>query len=242
MEQKIFESIINDTAEVFKEAGFSEQDGTFANDKYAVKVEYDEAKKLCQLMSKATGENDFITINSWLLDDSTSANDAKSIVLDFTESFNKLIGVKKTVAAAEIKLPTKADLGETPNVTALCSKVLAVYPQFKDTYKEHVTQYGSFLPITFFKATIVPEFRKQLENGIDKQVQKTLSFLGSMYEQGDREVGNLVGGVILMGAIGDSKERYERADSLIESTYLKVALKNLFARYPRDKKLKSILE
>lgn len=239
MELKVLDIISGEMSAVFEKNGFTGENGVYTKDGKSVKISYDEIKKLCSLDCK--GDGDFAAIATWLVDESTSENDAKSVVLDFTESFEKLIGIKKQVGKENIKLPTKADIGETPNVTALCQKFLAIFPQYKDTYREHMAEYGAFLPIIFFKATAMAELKKQLEtNG--KQLTKYVSMLSSLYAEGDREVGNIVAGVIISGAVKDDAALYEKLMGLIDSPYLKPALQSIVPMASKNAKLKKVLE
>ncbi len=244
MENKIYEIITADMAAVFEQNSFAEENGVYVNGDKAVRLDYDEEKKLCSISAAAVSEGEigeFAVLNSWLVDENTTANDAKSVVLDFTESFEKLIGKKKVRGAAEVKLPQKAAAGETPNVTALCQKFLAVFPQYKDAYKEHVALYGGFLPITFFKATAVPELNTLLKSGTDKQLAKMTGLLSEMFKKGDREVGNIVVGVIIAGAVAGNEELYNKFMASIDSPYLKPAVQFIFPRSTKGA-LKKVLE
>ncbi len=244
MENKIYEIITADMATVFCENGFNEENGVYVGNDKAVCLGYDEQKKICTISAAAVNDGqigEFAVLNSWLVDENTTANDAKSIVLDFTESFNKLIGKKKVRGSSDIKLPQKAAAGETPNATALCQKFLAVFPQYKNAYKEHIALYGSFLPISFFKATAVPELQNLLRNGTDKQLAKMTDLLSEMFKKGDREVGNIVVGVIVAGAISGDKELYDRFMSSIDSQYLKPAVQYIFPLSTKGA-LKKVLE
>ena len=241
MELKILDKITADFGEFLKERGFREYDGVYTLDTKSVKVEYNEDKRLCSLLASEAGADNFTALSEWLVDERTSVNDAKSVVLDFSEATDKLIGIKKVRTSEGVKLPQKAAAGETPNVEALCGKFLAVFPQYKETYKEHIAQNGAFLPITFFKATAVVELRKLLEGGNPKALGKMMGMLSSMYAEGDREVGNIVAGVIIAGAIGTDKELLERALEAIDSPYLKPAVKEIVAISAKNKNLKKVL-
>ncbi len=245
MEIKALNVILSEFGAFATERGFSAEGDIWVKDTRALKISYNEDKRVCSLLAAAVTDGEvgeFATISDWLVDDATSENDAKSVVLDFSEATDKLLGIKKLKNSAEIKLPSKAAAGETPTVSALCQKFLAIFPQYKETYKEHVAKFGGFLPITFFKETAVPELNKLLKSGNTKQLGKMVDMLSSMYAEGDREVGNMVAGVIIAGAIGDDKELYAKTLEVIESPYLKPAVKNIVPIANKNSKYKKVFE
>lgn len=241
MELKILDTIAADFSAYLKERKFKEADDIFSLDAYSVKLEYSEEKKILSLKAKSD-DGEFAAISDWLVDENTSVSDAKSVVLDFSEATDKLLGIKKSKVSGEIKLPQKANKGETPNAEALCQKFLAVFPQYKDTYKLHIAEYGAFLPITFFKATAAVELKNLLEGDNNKALSKMINMLSAMYAEGDREVGNLVAGVIIAGAVKGNDELLNKAIDAIDSPYLKPAVMNIAPFAAKNKKLKKVLE
>lgn len=250
MNSNILERITEQLSGVIEMANFkaNEDKTEYKNEKVAFKISHDEEKKLLLLDMAEINENgevgEYKNASSWLLDNPEDLRDAESAGLDFLDTIKGKLGIRgmRTNRNGEIAMPSKETTGSSPNVEVLCAKILAIYPQFKDDYKDHVARYGTFLYIDFFKSTVVPKLAEVLDEDNKKNVKKVLAVLDELYCEGDRNVQNVVVGVILCGAVGDNADRFNTAiEGMEEMKHLKTAFVNIVERYKKDKKFRQML-
>jgi len=222
VENKYFELIISEIRPFLSEQGFKksknedEFSALFESKTAAVSVVFESGSSQVKLLYAPIEEEetgDVKTLSSWLFDDQHTDRDAKSIALDFVDSLRETMGIKQstTRSTAEIELPGKGAPGTSPNIEAFCARFLAICPQYKDTYKEHILKYNDLLYADFFAETAVPHLKAVLDEGNKKQCVKFFDFLDEMYAQGDNIVGAVITAVILEGAFGSDIEAYDKA-------------------------------
>ena len=246
MTENIYNLIIEEMQPLISEKSFKEKDGVFSNEEYAFKIEHNEEQKLLKLFCapKEEGEiKEFVEASAFLFEDAENIRDAKSAGLDFLDTAKIKFGVKSSrYQGANITLP-KSNKSKNPDIEALTAKILNIYPEFKEDYKEHVSKYNSFLYIDFYKTFICPKLKEVVDSGNKKQISKIMSMLSEMYNEGDRTVGDVVVGVILTGAMDFDNKRAEKiVEYLNEYNYLKVAAKNYFNLAFKDKNIKKMLD
>lgn len=236
---------------IIETAGFktNEDQTEYKNEKIAFKIAHDEEKKLLLLDIAEVNEEgeigEYSNASSWLFENPEELRDADSAGMDFFDTLKGKIGMKGTRINrnGEIAMPSKEKQGNSFNVEALCAKLLAIYPQLKDEYKEHITQYGSLLYVDFFKKNFVPLIENLLDENNKKNFKKVLPVLNEVYVNGDRNTQNVIVGILLCGAVKDNKERYDIAmEALADHQYLKVAFMNIINRYKNNKKFKAMLD
>lgn len=251
MNSQILEKITEQLNGIIESGDFKPNDEktVYTNDKISFKISHDEDKKLLLLDVAGvfeTGEvGDYENASSWLFENPEDLRDAESAGLDFLDTLKGKLGIRfaRTNKNGEIVMPSKEKTGNSMNIEVFCAKVLAVYPQFKDEYKSHVSHYGTFLYIDFFKTTLMPKVGELLDENNAKTVKKLFALLNEAYSEGDRTVQNVVAGIVLCGAVAQNSTRYEVAlKALEEMPHLKTGFVNIVARYKNDKKLKEILK
>ncbi len=244
MNEKIKKIILDEMQPLITEKGFIEEKGVFSNNEYAFKVEHDSDAKLLKLFV-AVKENDeikdFQEASAFLFEDEEDVKDARSAGLDFLDTAKIKFGIKASrFQGANIALPKSTS--STPDVEALTAKILNVYPEFKDAYKNHVSEYGDFLYIEFYKTFVAPKVREVVDSGNKKQIKKIMDLLSEMFNEGDKMVGDVIVGVILTGAANFDKDRETAIlSSLDEYKFLKPAVSSFFALARKDKKIKQML-
>ena len=234
MELKYFELIISEMRPFLNEQGFrpgkseGELSALFETQKAAASILFDETTSQIKLMFADIDENkegDFRLLSAWLFDEQHSDRDAKHIALDFVDSLRSAMGVKLDVkrSAKDIELPGKGVPGSSPNIDAFCARFLAICPQYKDDYKEHILQYNELLYNDFFAATAVPHLKSILAESNKKQCVKFFEFLDDMYAQSDNVVGTVITAVILGGVFGTDVAAYDAAAEayMADTKYLK---------------------
>ena len=222
MENKYFKIIISEMQPFLSEQSFKTVKGEdefsaqFESKTAGISVVFEEGTSLVKLLYAPIEEDEkgeIKALSSWLFDDQHTDRDAKSIALDFVDSLREEMGVKQNVVrkSSEIELPGKGAPGTSPNIEAFCARFLAICPQYKDAYKEHILKYNDLLYSDFFAETAVPHLKAVLDEGNKKQCVKFFDFLDEMYAQGDNTVGAVITAVILEGVFGSDLAAYDAA-------------------------------
>jgi hypothetical protein len=251
MNVQVLDRILEQLNGIIETAGFkaNEDKTEFKNEKLAFKISHNEEKKLLILDVAAVDESgsvgEYSTASSWLFENEDDLRDAESAGMDFFDTLKGKVGLKNTRINrnGEIAMPSKEKSGNSYNVEAFCAKILAIYPNLKDEYKAHITHYGTFLYVDFFKTKVVPYIEALLDENNKKNLKKVFAVLDDVYVNGDRTTQNVLIGVVLCGAVKDNKERYDVAmEALSEYQFLKVAFFNIINRYKSDKAFKAALD
>lgn len=219
MNQAAMDIIIKELSGIFQSQGMtrqSEDEQIYSNDKFAVKVWYDEEKKMFCLdmatLEEGQGVN-FATVSSWLFDEHHNERDAAGVAGDFADTLNTKLGIKRvmSVSAREVKLPSKASGDTTPGVEAFANRFLTLFPQYKDEYKNHIARYGDFMYVDFFGKTAAVKLRELADDGTKKPLEKMMMMLDNYYVDGDYTVQSIITYVIIGGAFADKPELFDKA-------------------------------
>ncbi len=253
MNVQFLKEVTDILAPVLTENGFATTDitGVFKGEFKTYSVSYDEAKKLF-VVSVTTAENDTATVlSTWYFDENDhGAKDTACIGEDFLEAVAKDAGIKVVKqsdgSVKEIALPEKAALGTEPGINAFTQKFLAMFPQYKETYKASVAKYGDFMYVNFYKQYGVEKMQELMANELanKKQLTKYWNMLGDMHYEGELIVADLICSVILAGAFGNQPQNFDAiADKyLADYPFLKAAAKASVHDYKNNKKLRKVLE
>ncbi len=239
MDNRYYGTVIGEMTGFFEEQGFKANEDAFVNEKYSVKVEYDEIRQVYNLKMAEVSENgagEYALITSYLFEDGQTERDAESVGIDFVDTLKKQLGIKATRKNYTVELPS-ANKGDSITVTTLTSKLLAIYPTLKDTYKAEVDAKGKYLYLDFMCTYFVPEIRRTLESGNKKTVKKLVDMLIEMFVGGDNPTSTMVV-VLLAAAIGKNEERFNAATAhMDECIHLVTAVNNMIPLLGKDKKL-----
>jgi hypothetical protein len=239
LENRHYGVIIEEIRPFLDENGFKEQDDAFVNDTKAVKISYDEAKQVYNLLAASVTEGkvgEYTTVTSYLFDENQTEKDAVSVAIDFCDELRILVGAKKKrVGGGETQLPT-ANASDAITVNTLVAKFLAIYPALKDVYKDETAKYGKFLYLDFCTTYVVPEIRRDLDENSKKPVKKLMDMMSELFVTGDKETSTLVV-ALLAAAIGKSEARFTAAaDRLEDCTHLVTAVNNEIVVLAKNKK------
>ncbi len=246
MENRYYDVVIGEMKDFLDQNGFKEIDGVFSNGSKAIKVEYDEDKQIYKLLFAEVNEGEigeYSVVSSYLFDEGQTKNDAVSVGIDFVDSARKAMGIKSSrrSSTGETELPT-AGAGNTVTVATLTAKLLANYPELKETYKQETTAKGKYLYLDFCTTYFVPEIRKTLDSGNKKATKKLIDMLCEIFVSGDRASVNLVI-ALLSAAIGKSGERFKAAtDRMEDCPHLVTAVNQEIAVLSKNKKLQKALK
>ncbi len=248
MTNEILSVIVEQMQPVLDSANFVQcEDGSFKNESITLKITHNEEKKMLILsvfeMSESGEAGEEKVLSSWLFEEPENKRDAQSAGMDFCDTLKTRLGVKRvrTERSGEVALPSKK-AGDAKNVEALCGKLLSVFPQFKEDYKEHVATHGTLLYIDFFKSTFAVAIGEALDQGGKKSNKKLFDMLSDSYDLGDRTSQNAIVGVLLGAAARGNDKRYEAVLSNLEDhQFLKTAFLNIMPKVNKDKRFKEIL-
>lgn len=256
MNIQYIKEIVEFMSEIMNANGFSskKQDtGCFKGDLKAYKVAYNEEKKefsfaVSPVDSEGVADT-YTTLSTWYFDENDhGTNDTKCIAEDFLEIAAADAGFKLIRAdgsAAEVALPEKAAEGTEPGIEAFAQKFLALFPQYKDNYKDSVAKYGDFLFVDFFKRYGVEKMLELMANETKnkKQLAKYWSMLGDMHYEGETIVGDVICSVILAGSFKGDVVAFNAAAEKYLSDYpfLKASGAAAVKNYKSSKKLREAL-
>lgn len=248
MNQSVLKAVNDQLAVLAEKYGFK-PDGTgtiFTGDAYAYKIGHNEERKLLTLDIAEVDENgkigEYKNASSWLFEDPENLEDAACAGLDFLDTLKGKLGIRgvRTNSNGEVVLP-KTDKSGPKNTEAFCAKALALFPQYKEDYKAHVSAYGQFLPVHFFEKTLLPKTVEILQENNKKTVKKLLDFLSQQYVECDRQVQNIIATVILGGAVQKNQPLYDRLmEYLADYEYLKPVVVNIVPLLEKRKKTRDI--
>lgn len=223
MDISAFKKIVDGCAELLNKNGFAATDitGEFVkeNTKFAVKYLEDSKMMVLQYTETADMEGSESVVANWLYEG--NEGDIPVIVEDFCDQIGVKLGILKPAAsltANNVAMPTKKAKGDEYTVDSLTQKVLAVFPAFKDAYKENVAKYNSFLYVDFYKSTLIPKLREVCDNyiGNKKTVDKSFKLFAEVFYNCDKETSELLCGLIIAGTFYDKKDKLEDCLSTLE--------------------------
>lgn len=183
------------------------EDGTFSGKDKTFRISYDQNSK-CYQLAVADGD-DFKVLSSYLFDETQSEKDIESVAIDFADTLRKNMGLAKKRAASAVELPSDEG-GENVSLSGLTQKLLAFFPQHKETYKEHCSENGRFLATQFYRENIIPSVKALLSSGNKKQIKKFYDAMREIFIKGDNETVPFTVAVI-SAAVYDNEELKEAA-------------------------------
>lgn len=247
MDNKCYEAVIAEMQPLLDGQKFIADGNVYKNETKTVKVCFDEESKLFSLWvaDVTDGEmGEFSVLSSWLFEDDQTAKDAAAVGVDFADTLRSHMGLKKTTRdlSANIALPT-FEKGDAVTVTTLTQKLLAIFPEYKDTYKASVAKYGKFLYQDFFMTNFVPSIKVLLSGKAanKKPIKKLFDMLSELYVEGDGEtVDQII--AIIAAAIYDNDEYIAIFKEYTEGNeHLQKSVEELLVFIKNNKKLRAAL-
>lgn len=237
--------IVNGCSDLLTKNGYkpSQNAGEFIGDLSCFQFRYDEERTLVILEYCSESNGDYTELGSWLYD-GTNPKDVPTIVEDFSDVIAKKLGLKPSSGnTANVVMPTRAAAGSENTVDSLTQKMLAIFPAFKETYKEHVAEKGSFLYVSFFKETVVPELRTQSAESNTKTVTKVMKALAEIFYNCDRTTSDVICGVLIAGAFYDKPDLFDEYTVDLKEEYpcFVTAGKAILAEAKNNKKYREML-
>lgn len=165
------------------------------------------------------GEGEFAKNSANLLDlDDCDEKSLKSLCNEINDSLNEGYGVKtaKTVKKAPATV-SRADVraGMSYDANTLANKILLVYPELKDAYKENFEKYDQFLSNEFFTQHGNSYILATIKSGDAQTRKKLFKILVDMYQNGSSETQNLIC-VTILGEINNDPDMMEVCRNYID--------------------------
>lgn len=143
--------------------------------------------------------------------------ECRSFANEVSDEIRSIFAARKKVDIDKIKMPkavsrSKAKSGAVSyDVDSLANRFGVLYPDLKDAVKQNISDYGEFLPETFFTEIGTPRVLEVIRNGSEAERKKLFKMLGEVYEDGTNEVQDVIG-VTILGAMKNDAALMEVAD------------------------------
>ena len=194
-------------------------------------------------------DGEFKKVESNLFDlDSFEERDIKSLCNEIRDTIDSTYGKKARKAAAVKKAPqtvSKAAVknGMSYDANTLANRIVGVYPELKEAYKDNFQKYDEFLAEDFFVNYANKYIMQTLRSYDTQKIKKLMRILSDTYENGTNDVQDLVV-VTILGEIDNDKEILEKCREEItdEDFYETLVAVNQYLASPKGKKAKKLLK
>ena len=169
------------------------------------------------LEKNADGEFSKASVNLLDLDDCDEKS-LKSLCNEINDTVTESYGVKavnkqsKKAHATVSRAAVRAGMSYDPNT--LANKILLVYPELKDAYKENIEKYGQFLCDDFFVNHGNKYILSTVKSGDAQMRKKLFKIFTDMYLDGTSETQNLIC-VTILGEIDNDPDMMEVCEKYI---------------------------
>lgn len=194
-----------------KELGFSrlksDESLAYKGNKGIFKVNYEAESSILALecaYEDNAEDTAFQTISKSLFElENVDEKDCRSAANEIADEITSLFAARKKVDLDKIKMPkgvsrSKAKKGTISyDADSLANRFGVLYPDLKEDIKRNISEYGEFLPETFFAEIGTPRVIDIIKNGTEAEQKKLFKALGEIYEDGTNEVQDIIGVSIL---------------------------------------------
>ena len=156
--------------------------------------------------------------------------------------------MQKKAKQATKKAPQTISKSAAKNGTAydantLASRIVTLYPELKDAYKENFQKYDEFLGEDFFVNHGNACVMRTIRSNDTQQLKKLFKILSEIYENGSNDVQDLVV-VTILGEIDNDKELLEKCREYItdDDFYETLVAVNKYLASPAGKKAKELMK
>ena len=235
-----YDSLIKYLSPFFSENEITpNQDGSFSAKGKNIRISYNEATKCYDLAIANDGEEPK-TVSSYLFDETQNEKDVESVAIDFSDTLRKYLSISKKRTAQNIALPTHEG-GETISLSGLTQKLLAIFPENKEEYKNHVAQHNRFLATRFYRECLIPDIKKLLNSNNKKQIKKFYDAVLDIFVHGDEEASTYTVSAVAAALYGNKEGLDAAKDFTEECTTYHSNLVYFSATLKSNKKLRQTL-
>ena len=198
-------------------------------------------------ISEKAGEGDFVKVESNLLDLETFEDrDIKSLSNEILETVGSSYGKKARQAAKKAPQTiskTAAKNGASYDANTLASRIVTLYPELKDAYKDNFQTYDEFLGDDFFVNHANKYIMQTIRTNEPQQMKKLFKILSDIYENGSNDVQDLVV-VTILGELDNDEKLIAncRAQITDEDFYETLVAVNKYLASPAGKKARKLME
>ena len=145
------------------------------------------------------------------------ADERDSAANEFAYELEPLFKTNKKKDLDKIKMPKAVSRSKAKNgvisydVDSLANRFGTLYPEYKDAIKQNISDYGEFLPETFFEEVGTQKVLDVIKNGTEQERKKLFKMLGDVYEDGTNEVQDVIG-VTILGEMKNDPDMMAVAD------------------------------
>lgn len=208
-----------------KELGFSRlksngENLTYKGNKGLFRVCHNDETNILSLecSAESSEESEFQTVSKTLFDLSVvDEKDCRSASNEIADEITSIFASRKKVDIDKIKMPKAVSRSKAKNGTisydtdSLANRFGVLYPEFKEAIKQNISDYGEFLPETFFTEIGTPKVIDVIKNGTEAEQKKLFKMLGEVYEDGTNEVQDIIG-VTILGEMKNDPQMMAVAD------------------------------
>lgn len=234
-----YEKLIEKLLPFLTQQGFEQAEDVFVKEDKKVRIVYNNQKKLYELY--LTQEESEKLLSAYLFDESQNEKDIESVAIDFTDTLQKAFGIKTERSKVEnVQLPDELG-GNKVGVGGLTQKLLAIFPQHKESYKAHVAKYGKLLMADFCHEYFIPSVKELVRSANKRQIKKFYDAMTDMFIAADAETVPFIV-AILSAAVYEDKallETFKEITAECPSLYTQVL--NFGNEIKHSKKLRSVL-
>lgn len=205
----------------FKKIKTAEGQLAYKSDKGLFRILYDNKSNVMSLECayEDKGEDTaYETISKSLFEpEQADERECRSFANEVSDEISSLFAARKKVDLDKIKMPKAVSRSKAKNgvisydVDSLANRFGVLYPDLKDAVKKNISDYGEFLPETFFTEVGTPRVLEVIRNGSETERKKLFKMLGEVYEDGTNEVQDIIG-VTILGEMKNEPALMEVAD------------------------------
>lgn len=193
----------------------------YKSEKGLFRVSYDAKTNIMSIECSYEDKGEdtaYETISKSLFElDAADEKECRSFANEVSDEVNSLFATKKKVNLDKIKMPKAVSRSKAKNgvisydVDSLANRFGVLYPDLKDDIKKNISDYGEFLPETFFQEIGTKRVLDVIKNGTEPERKKLFKMLGEIYEDGTNEVQDVIG-VTILGEMKNDPAMMEVAD------------------------------
>lgn len=189
----------------------------YSGPKGSLRILYNDNKIRFLTAPKAVNgqdDSEFTLLSSYLLiPEEYNEKDVKSIAAEINEELDISFSPKAIAkrSANDVKAQATVTRSQAKSgallydPATLTIKLSAIYPEFKDAYKENVAKYGEFLCEEFYVNYGTAFILDTIKKNHPQRMKKLFSILNDMYEDGSNETQSLIAVTILGSIQNDSQ-------------------------------------
>ena len=157
-------------------------------------------------------EEDFKKVSMNYFDlESFEEKDVKSFCNEVNDAVQEKFGSHQEAKSKRIKTPAPISRSAVRNgnqsydANTLANRLLGMYPELKEPYRENFETYGDFMAEDFFMNHATPIIMETIRSGSTKECNKLFRILNDIYESGLNDTQSLIAVSILGEMKNDAK-------------------------------------